>query len=64
MCNMKVAPTNSLSGSVKMLMISNGKIVTTRRYHIRPCLDFIIEELNTTADEDNIRCGVQWAQIA
>ena len=48
-CIMDV-PTHSLSGSV----------VTRRQWQLRPYPDYVIEELNARADEDNLAGGDQW----
>ena len=45
-------PTYNLTGSMKMLKLSTMKIVTRRKFVIRPIPDNIIQELNELADED------------
>ena len=45
-------PTYNLTGSMKMLKLSTMKIVTRRKFVIRPIPDNIIQELDELADED------------
>ena len=53
-------PTMNRSGSVIFYKLSTRTMVTRQRFHKRPMPDWVIEELNDVADEDNLPGGDEY----